>query len=123
MSEDIKDFTVSTETIKFKINQDIFEAIPDIPAGKLLDFSESQSDLTKVSPEDRTKVFETMFTLILTPESAERFLNRLYDPKNPIGIRVINNLIPWIFEQYGMRPTEALPGSLDGSGNPASGTK
>jgi hypothetical protein len=47
---------------------------------------------------------------------------RLGDLENPIELEQASEVMIWLLEKYGLRPTQPSSNSADGSGNPASGT-
>jgi len=98
---EIKDFTDPTLTTHaFKIRDDIFYAVEDIPLG-------SYGELLKLRniTADNTESLDAFFNTILTDESAARFIPLLSDKTKPIGPRYIKPLVEWLIEVYGLRPT------------------
>jgi hypothetical protein len=59
---------------------------------------------------------------VLLPESYERFSARLKDRHNPIDDDQLADVVLWLLEQYGLRPTAPSQPSSDGSPSPESGT-
>lgn len=111
---EFKDFTLSNTPKRFKINDDIFEAAPEIPLdmlGKLANFAVKDD----VSLQDRVSDFYDFFDGVLFPDSAARFRERGSSRDNPIGINHVQKIVPWLMEAYGMRPTQ--PSSDSGSGS------
>lgn len=123
-SSEIKDFTGSKPAVKFKLDDDVFYGVRDLPAIKALEFTgyaEQFSD-SKLPSSQRVAMFIDVIKMLLEPESAERFIGRLNDPVNPIGLTTFTGVIRWLFEQYAGRPTQPGSDSLAGSDNPESGT-
>jgi hypothetical protein len=119
---EIKDFTRARKRIQFKIDDDIFDAYPALPALILMEFSARaeavNSDDNEVAKEELIKMFE----LILQPESLKVFIERMRNYEKPIDNRQVNDVIPWLLEQYGLRPTTPSENSSDGQPNQDSGT-
>ena len=118
------DFTIEKPRIQFKLDEDIFTGVRDIPAVKAMEFS-GHADAMKrddVPMSERIAGFMDVLRLLLEPESAERFIARLNDPANPIGVQTMLKVVPWLFEQYAQRPTTPDSDSSTGSGNQESGT-
>jgi hypothetical protein len=123
VDDDIMDFSSERESIKFRVDHDVFEASPDIAAELALDFADLIEQLDEVNDNQKQKeVMHALFRLVLFPESAERFIERLSDPRHPIGQRRIGDIVKWLFEQYGARPTEPDSASLTGSESQDAGT-
>lgn len=120
----IHDFTVEKPRVQFKLDGDIFTGVRDIPAVQAMEFSGHADKLHNddVSMDERVAGFMDILRLLLVPESAELFIARLKDPLNPIGVQTMLKIVPWLFEQYSLRPTTPDSGSSTGSGNPESGT-
>lgn len=109
-----KDFTGPNEPIQFKIHDELFTAFEDIPLkhlGKLADLGaqlEAGGDDNNAAVNKMIRLFEKF----LEPESFVRFQAAL-NGEGPVvvGINRIKLIIPWLMEQYGLRPTEPSSGS------------
>lgn len=122
MTEDIvrfKDFSLSPEPVTFRIAPDDFECYPEIPLDTLLELA-----AISVDSSDRQKQFERLkdfFDGIMPTEMAARFRARCKastpeDPNpQPIGMRHVTAILPWLMEVYGLRPTQQSSESDDGS--------
>lgn len=120
----VHDFTVDKPRVQFKLDADIFTGVREIPAVKAMEFSGHADKLNSddLSMDERIAGFMDILRLLLVPDSAELFISRLNDPINPIGVQTMLKVVPWLFEQYSMRPTTPDSDSSTGSGNPESGT-
>jgi len=118
----IMDFTEERPPIQFRIGADVFTLMSDMPVLTMIDFAEKSNKLADddMGPEMRN-IFVSMFELVLTEESAERFVPRLSSRIDPIGMTVVNKLVPWILEQYGLRPTTPSESFSEQSSIPADG--
>jgi hypothetical protein len=123
-SDDVYDFTVAKPRVQFKLDDDIFVGVRDIPAIKAMEFSGHSDKMQRedVTMEERIALFMDILRLLLEPESADRFIARLSDSTNPIGTSTMLKIVPWLFEKYAARPTTPDSDSSAGSGNPESGT-
>lgn len=123
-SSEVHDFTVEKSRVQFKLDGDIFTGVRDIPAVKAMEFSGHADQLKRddAPMEERIAGFMDIIRLLLEPDSAELFIARLNDSANPIGIQTMLKVVPWLFEQYSLRPTTPDSDSSTGSGNPESGT-
>jgi hypothetical protein len=123
LDDEVMDFSSPRKSLPFKVDGDLFEAAPDIAAELAIEFMDvsNQLDETNATPEQQIAVLHAMFNMVLFPESAERFIARLRDPENPIGYEKVNRIVKWLFESYGLRPTEPDASSSSGSGNQDAG--
>lgn len=123
-SREIQDFTSEKPRVQFKLDGDVFTGVRDIPAVRAMEFSGHSDALLRddISMDERIAGFMDILRLLLVPESAELFITRLSDPINPIGVKTMLKIVPWLFEQYSLRPTTPDSDSSTGSGNPESGT-
>lgn len=106
-----KDFTGDSEPITFAVRGETFTALDDIPLGSFGQLVALDSD-DDDGRETAEKVRE-VFKLLLEPESFERFSHAVNGTNingNVIGASRIKQIIPWLMEQYGLRPTEASSG-------------
>lgn len=126
--QEVKDFS-SNVNVRFKINHvggpskgvpEFFEGVPELPALDMIEFANMLESLDENSYSRET--FTKIVNLILTDESAQRFVARLGDKIDPIGMKQLMDILPWLMEQYGMRPTSLPDPSADGSGSQDNGT-
>jgi hypothetical protein len=120
---EIKDFSKARKPIQFRIDEDTFDAVPTIPAQVLIDFTKqiTTSDPTQMSPEMQVKMLVEMLEIVLRPQSLKRFQERMADVDNPIDMEQINDVVFWLFEEYGLRPTTESVSSSNGVSPPATG--
>jgi hypothetical protein len=121
---EIKDFTKKRKTLDFKIDDDVFHAASTIPAETMIQFAESISsaDPTKMSPKEMVGALRRVIEMVLQPESLEIFQRRMADPHNPIDMEQLDDVVTWLFEEYGMRPTSESPSSSAGDSPEVPGT-
>lgn len=123
VDEEVKDFSRPRKRILFKIDDDTFEGISDLPVMLLLDFAAKAEAVDETDDvESKKDLFRSIFEMVLTEETYDNFLLRMSDKKNPIGVSHINDIMPWLMEQYGMRPTKPSSDSSDSSGSQDGGT-
>lgn len=110
-----KDFTGDSDPIQFKIRDEVFTARDDIPLKHFGGLAAIGDDLEGGKGDPAAKLL-TLFEKLLEPESYERFAAAVNGQSaTVIGIARIKEIIPWLLEQYGLRPTEAPSGSGDTS--------
>lgn len=124
VDDDVKDFSSARRAIKFRVDDDVFEAAPDIAAELALDYADKLDELGGGTPTNQQQkvIIHELFRMLLLPESADRFIERLSDQRNPIGNNKIERITRWLFEEYGFRPTQSDSASSTGSENLAAGT-
>lgn len=118
---DIKRFGGSLEPKQFYIHDDLFQAAPELPLGLLEDLAK----LRNVSEEVEKHGIESIYMILdslLFDESAALLRRRASDKKKPVGVKQVMELIPWLLEEYGLRPTQPSSPSLNGSDGEKTGT-
>lgn len=118
----VKDFSQARERLLFKIDGDVFEAAAALPGKTLARFAGRFGDIDKVAPEQQLDAITDALGMVLLPGSAALFAKRLEDLTNPISLEQASDVITWLLERYGMRPTEPSSPSSAGQPSPASGT-
>lgn len=115
-------FTVAREPIELEIGGEEFTApavLPAVVLGEILDQQAALSNFDPQAPdrlEAMLKVLATIFDLILVPESASRFRDRLYSRDNPFDLtREVLPVVYALIEEYTDRPTQLSPSSSNGS--------
>lgn len=123
-SMDMMDFTETGRDVVFRLNGDVFYGVTEMPVEDALSFTElaQRLDDKELSVSEKISVMKDIIRLLLRPESADLFIARLSDKTKPIGVKTLLKVIPWLFEQYGLRPTKPGSDSSPGSDNPVSGT-
>ena len=118
--EPMKSFSRSRPKIQFDIDGDVFTAAPGLPAGTLAEFGIRYADAVSDSGiKQQYDSLSAVIRLVLLPESYERFTARMTDSERPIDLEQLNEVIVWLLEQYGLRPTG--PSSVSSNGSPALG--
>lgn len=104
MGEDgVMDFTIPRKRMQFRVDRDVFEAAPAIPAEilmRLQGMADQVNDLDKATEERRREFLRGFFGQFLLQESLERFLSRLADLGNPIDIIQMSKIMEWAFQEY-----------------------
>lgn len=121
--EPVKSFSRNRPPVRFEIDGDVFTAPVGLPAGTLAEFGvRYASAANNTGIKEQFDALSSVLELVLLRESYERFTARLTDPENPIDLEQLNQVIVWLLEQYGLRPTVPSSDSSSGSPGPASGT-
>lgn len=117
------DFTRRKPRPTFRVGREKFEGKIEVPALAMMRFSLRQQMLAKVGDditEESLSAMTDMIRLMLRKESADRFVAAMdgdSEDENAtvIGINTFNQALEWLMGEYGMRPTEPLKDSSDGS--------
>lgn len=120
---DIPDFSKPRTRVAFRIDDDVFEAPPVLPAMVLLEYTKKFHSLGEdADPTQHMDAMMGVLDLVLLPESYGRFVARLSDKENPIDLAQMQQAIEYVMEAYGMRPTQLPSVSPDGQPSQESGT-
>lgn len=117
----IKDFTEHID-VQFRIDDDIFVGMSNIPALHLMQFGSMFDGMTPEQIVNNPETYHDMMSLVLEQSSADLFFARMGDKTKPISLPQMMNVVTWLMEEYGMRPTPPSPASSSGSANPGDGT-
>lgn len=104
--DEVLDFTVERKPVKFRVDDDIFEAVPALPtmtAFELTGVGDKMRDAA--TPEERREAFLEVFGKILKPASLDRFIERLSDSDQPIDPAQLIAIVQGLLSRYGLRPT------------------
>jgi hypothetical protein len=118
----MKSFTRDRKPIEFEIDDDRFDAVRAIPADTLMEMTTEFDAMDGENAEESIKAMLAVLEKFLMPASYRRFRERMGDKENPIEFPQVSEVIFWLLEQYGMRPTQPSSGSADGQLPPDSGT-
>jgi hypothetical protein len=122
--DEVMDFSSGRKIIRFRIDDDVFEAAGTIAAELALDYADKSEQLEQGSAtkQQQKEVLHALLRLILLPRSADRFIARLSDVEAPISNDQVIRVTQWLFEEYGLRPTLSDSASLTGSESQDAGT-
>lgn len=117
-----KNFTRKRVPIQFEIDDDTFDAVSAIPADTLMEMTSEFDAMDGESAQESITAMLAVLEKFLRPASFKRFRERMGDKENPVEFPQVSEVIFWLLEQYGMRPTQPSSGSADGQLPPDSGT-
>lgn len=121
---EIRDFSKQRKRLIFRVDDDVFEATPAIPAEVMIQFAEriTTADPTRMTPKEQVSIFRDMLEMVLLPESMSVMRKRMADTRSPVDMSQLDEIIQWLFEEYGMRPTQDPSSSSSGDSLLGSGT-
>jgi hypothetical protein len=118
-----RDFTRKRKRLNFTIDNDEFEAASVLPGDVFADMValyNSASD--QETFQEQHDLLKKALEFALLPESWQRYAARLKDKANPIDDDQTSEIVIWLMEEYGVRPTQPSQPSSDGQPSPDSGT-
>lgn len=118
-----KDFSRKRDAKIFLVDGDTFEATSTLPGEVFVKFTErfvefEESDTWRNNFDALAAALE----LVLLPDSYKLLRDRLNDLTNPVGLEQMADIVLWLMDEYGLRPTQPPSDSSDGSPDPESGT-
>jgi hypothetical protein len=121
---EIRDFSKKRKQLFFRVDDDTFEATSAIPAEVMIQFAEriTTADPSTMTPKEQVAIFRDMLEMVLLPESMAVMRKRMADARNPVDMQQLDEIIQWLFEEYGMRPTVDPSSSSSGDSPLGSGT-
>jgi hypothetical protein len=118
-----RDFSRPRKRLNFTIDGDTFEAATALPGDVFAEFVTLYNSTGDTETyQQQHDMLKQALVLALLPESWQRFSTRLKDKTRPIDDEQMSDVVLWLLEEYGMRPTQPSPDSSDGSASPESGT-
>jgi len=118
-----KDFSTPNQPVSFQVDGDLFEAPAVLPVPVMQELVVTADKLKNIGED--ASVFTAMieiFDVILVDASAARFRERVNSKTEPIGMQQIVDIMLWLLEAYGLRPTQPSSDSLTGALAEMSGT-
>jgi hypothetical protein len=122
MADTIRDFTKPREIHRFKIDNDIFECSNTIPVNLQRKLMHSQVGLRPTGAgetmdlaavEAQMDVVVEILDAIMMPASATRFAERMGSKLEPITTDQLGEVLTYLMEVFGERPTQQSSGSAD----------
>lgn len=119
----VKDFGRARKPIPFNVDVDQFQAAVALPAEVFVEFT------TKFANAEESDTWAENYghlrdalELVLLEESFTRLNARFRDKERPVELEQMADIIMWLLEQYGLRPTQPSSDSSDGQPSPEPGT-
>lgn len=118
-----RDFTKKRKRLDFTIDGETFDAAVALPGDVYAEFVALYNKTGEVeSYQEQHDLLKSALQLALLEESWERYAIRLKDKTRPIEDDQTADVVLWLLEEYGLRPTQPSPSSSDGPASPESGT-
>lgn len=112
-----KDFTRSEEPVTFRIGPDVFTCVPEVPLDVLMEMSAlATAGMENTSRTEMMTRIYSFFEGIMMADSYATFRARMSkNAELPIGMFHFRDIMQWMMEVYGLRPTQPSSQSADGS--------
>jgi hypothetical protein len=118
-----RDFSRPRPSLAFTIDDDTFTPAPALPGDVYAEFVTLYNRTGRVENyQEQHDLLKAALQLALLPESWDRFAQRLADKTNPIDDDQMADVVLYLLEAYGLRPTQPSQPSSDGPPSPESGT-
>lgn len=118
-----KDFSKKREPVEFKIDDDLFVAPPVLPIPTMQELAETAESIkTEKNNAALFAKITSIFDAVLTDTSARRFRERISSKEEPVDIEQLVDIMLWLLEEYGLRPTQPSSDSSSGALSVTSGT-
>lgn len=120
---DFKDFTKESSRKCFRIGTEDFDALRTLPIPVMQQLIRASTDLRNkdIGPEALDQVLG-IFDMVLLPDDAVRFKARIASVDNPVDLTQVMDIMTWLMELYGKRPTQQSPDSSSGLPTGTDGT-
>jgi hypothetical protein len=118
-----RDFSRKRKPLDFTIDDDTFVPASALPGDDYAEFVTLYNSTGDTETyQEQHDLLKRALELALLPDSWKRFAERLKDKAKPIDDDQMADVVIWLLEEYGMRPTQPSPDSSDGPASPESGT-
>lgn len=108
----MKDFTKKKKVVQFAFDGEVYRCYPGLAPEGLQDLVRFADDITA---ENAMKSLHGFFDVVMNEENARKIQAKLRDKESPLEIDVATDMMLWILEQFGLRPTQSSPDSSTGS--------
>lgn len=117
-----KDFSKRRTPKTFTIDGDTFEVASVLPAEVFVEFTTRFGEFQESDTwADNFRALDLAIKLVMLPDSYTLLRKRLGDVANPIELEQMADIVLWLIDEYGLRPTQPPSDSSDGSPSPESG--
>lgn len=120
---EFKDFSRPVRKIHFRVGQEEYDAIPAIPLGMVMELGGLVKNFGSVAAGEFDTKMDALYTFfdgLLQDDGGTRFRKQAQSKVDPLDPKQVIDVMHWLLEVYGLRPTE--PSSDSSSGLSATGS-
>lgn len=101
-NEPPRDFSQRPEPVRFIVDDDLFEAVSELPALDTIMVSEllQEFESDDATGRARFEIVCKLMEIMLLPESSTRFIERLSSRERPVGFNRMFAIVSWLMTQY-----------------------
>lgn len=106
---DIQDFTIREKRIRFKVDEDRFEAFAILGLHTMQELVRVSKNIGEVTKTGDYSALTELFSKLLVPDSAMRLNRRIMssDPDESLDVkRQVIPILHYLLEKHGVRPTQ-----------------
>lgn len=117
-----RDFTKAKKSVEFQIDDDMFVAPKVLPIPVLQQLAGAADALkTNTSTVAALSQIVEIFDIVLIDSSAVRLRERINSKEEPVDLEQLTDILFWLLEVYGLRPTQSSSDSSAGLPSEPSG--
>lgn len=117
---EFKDFSRPERRVTFKVGSYEYEAVAAVPLGLAFDMARISRTFGGDDSEAKLNSLWQFFDAALIGDGGQQIQKQAYDKTDPLDMNQLMNIMQWLLEVYGLRPTE--PSSISSTGSRESGT-
>lgn len=116
----IKDFSKKRKVVQFQLDGELYVCYPALAIPTLQEVTKISADF---SVDTAIEALSAFFHLVMPAEAAGRLSAKLSNKESPLEIDQAADIMQWLVEEYGMRPTKSSSESSTGSPTDGDGTR
>ena len=110
-----RDFSRQSKQIKFTVGEQEYEAVPALGLGLAVEMSNIGKTFAGGEGLERVEALWEFFGGILQGDGADRLKQQAHSKIDPLDIKQLMDIMNWLLEVYGLRPTQPSNDSSTGS--------
>lgn len=114
-----RDFTKKRSAVFFNLDGERFDCAPAVPVTSLQELANYAGEVNSNNAADFLQKF---FGLVMDADNQSRIAARMVDKTNPLDMDQALEIMHWLLEAYGMRPTQSSSDISTGSPTDGDGT-
>jgi len=110
-----RDFSRQSKQIKFTVGEQEYESVPALGIGLAVEMSKIGKTFAGGEGLERVDALWEFFGGILLDDGADRLKKQAHSKTDPLDVKQLMEIMNWLLEVYGLRPTEPSTPSSTGS--------